>query len=384
MTSTEEAVHTQARTGVGAAAPAVAVTALHAAAYTIPTEVPEADGTLAWDHTTLVVVRADCGQLTGTGWTYGHAACIDVITETLATHVVGHDALDVGAAFDAMTKAVRNVGRGGIAGQALSAVDVALWDLKARLLDVPLHRLLGAVRDTVPVYGSGGFITYDHHQLRDQLTGWVRDLGIPRVKIKIGQSWGTCTARDVSRMQQARAVIGEDAELFVDANGAYTAKQAIRLMSEVAELGITWLEEPVSSDDVTGLRTVRDAIEPDVAAGEYGYRLDDFVALCSAVDCLQADASRCGGLTEWQRVAALAAAHHLDISAHCAPWLHASVGAATPNLRHLEWFHDHVRIETRYFDGAKPPLDGVLRPDPSSAGHGLAVRSADLEPYRVR
>ena len=368
----------------GAVRPAEAVTGLHAAAYTIATEAPEADGTLAWDHTTLIIARADCGQVTGTGWTYGHPACVDVITENLATHVVGRDALAVGAAFDAMAKAVRNIGRGGIAGQALSAVDVALWDLKARLLGTPLHRLVGAVRDAVPVYGSGGFTTYHHHQLRDQLTGWVRDLGIPRVKIKIGQSWGTCTARDVSRMHQARAVIGEGAELFVDANGAYTAKQAVRLMSTVAELNITWLEEPVSSDDLAGLRAVRDAVGADVAAGEYGYRLADFSALCSAVDCLQADASRCGGVTEWLRVAALAAAHHLDISAHCAPWLHAAIGAATPNLRHLEWFHDHARIETRYFEGATPPVNGVLRPDPASPGHGLAVRSTDLEPYRVR
>ncbi|OBI84786.1 enolase C-terminal domain-like protein [Mycobacterium sp. E740] len=380
MTSTDEAVLPKAR----AVTPAVAVTGLHAAAYTIPTDVPEADGTLAWDHTTLVVASAECGQVTGTGWTYGHPACVDVIAENLAAHVVGRDALDVGGAFDAMTKAVRNIGRGGIAGQALSAVDVALWDLKARLLGTPLHRLLGAVRDTVPVYGSGGFTTYDHHQLCDQLRGWVHDLGIPRVKIKIGQSWGTCTARDMSRMHQARAVIGSNAQLFVDANGAYTAKQAIRLMSAVDELEVTWLEEPVSSDDLTGLRAVRDAVSADVTAGEYGYRLDDFVPLCAVVDCLQADVSRCGGLTEWQRVAALAAAHHLDISGHCAPWLHASVGAATPNLRHLEWFHDHARIETRYFEGATPPVDGALRPDPASAGHGLAVRSPDLEPYRVR
>lgn len=376
MTSTDEAVRTQA--------PAASVTGLHAAAYTIPTEVPEADGTLAWDHTTLVVARAECGQISGMGWTYGHPACVDVITGNLTSHVVGRDTLDVGAAFDAMTKAVRNIGRSGIAGQALSAVDVALWDLKSRLLGVPLHRLLGAVRDTVSVYGSGGFTTYDDHQLRNQLTGWVHDLGTARVKIKIGQSWGTCTARDVSRMHQARAVIGDDTELFVDANGAYTAKQAVRLMSAVAELGVTWLEEPVSSADLAGLRAVRDAVSADVAAGEYGYRLADFTALCSAVDCLQADVSRCGGITEWQRVAALAAAHHLDVSGHCAPWLHAAVGAATPNLRHLEWFHDHARIETRYFEGAMPPVDGVLRPDPASPGHGLAARSTDLEPYRVR
>lgn len=368
---------------VRAGTPAVAIGALRAAAYSIPTETPEADGTLAWDHTTLVVVTAECGDITGTGWTYGHPACADVITRSLAAHVVGHDALDVTAAFDAMAKAVRNIGRSGIAGQALSAADMALWDLKARVLGVPLHRLLGAVRDNVPVYGSGGFTTYGPHQMRDQLLGWVRDHGITRVKIKIGESWGTRTRRDVSRMRQARAAVGDEIALMVDANGGYTAKQAVRLMSEVADLAITWLEEPVSSDDLSGLRAVRDAVDADVAAGEYGHRLADFVPLCSAVDCLQVDASRCGGITEWQRVAALAAAHRLEVSAHCAPWLHAAVGAATPNLRHLEWFHDHARIETRYFDGATPPVDGAIRPDPDSPGHGLTVRNTDLEPYRV-
>jgi L-alanine-DL-glutamate epimerase-like enolase superfamily enzyme len=376
MTGTATARHAGSSTAV--------VTALNAAAYTIPTDGSEADGTLAWDHTTLVLARAECGGVTGTGWTYGHPACAAVVSGLLAAEVVGRDALGTGAIFDAMTKAVRNVGRSGIAGQALSAVDVALWDLKARLLGIPLHRLLGEVRDAVPVYGSGGFTTYDQDQLHHQLTAWVGDLGIPRVKIKIGESWGTCTARDVFRMQQARAAIGEDAELFVDANGAYTAKQAIRVMSRVAELGISWLEEPVSSDDVAGLRTVRDAVDADVAAGEYGHRLVDFVALCPVVDCLQADASRCGGITEWLRVAALAASQHLDVSTHCAPWLHAAVGASTPNLRHLEWFHDHARIEMRYFEGATPPIGGVLRPDSDSAGHGLAVRSRDLDPYRVR
>lgn len=360
------------------------VTALHAAAYTIPTDSPEADGTLTWNHTTLVTAQARCGDVVGTGWTYGHPGCVTVIRDTLAGQIVGRTALDVGASFDAMTKALRNVGRSGVAGQALSAVDIALWDLKAKLLDVPLHRLLGAVRDAVPVYGSGGFTTYDHHQMHRQLTGWVRELGIPRVKIKIGQSWGTRTARDVSRMHQARAAVGDDTELYVDANGAYTAKQAVRLMNTVAELDITWLEEPVSSDDIDGLRRVRDAVDMDVAAGEYGYRLDDFVPWCGAVDCLQADASRCGGITEWQRVSALAAAHHLEISAHCAPWLHAAVGAATPNLRHLEWFHDHAAIETRFFDGAALPVGGALRPDPERPGHGLALRDADLEPYRIR
>lgn len=373
---------TAADTVVGSVA-TVPVTELRAAAYTIPTDMPEADGTLAWDKTTLVVAHVRSADTSGTGWTYGHASAAAVIADVLAGQVVGRDAMDTTGIFTAMARAVRNVGRSGIAGQAISAVDIALWDLKARLLEIPLHRLLGAVRHAVPVYGSGGFTTYDHHRMRTQLAGWIHDLAIPRVKIKIGESWGTNPRRDVSRMRQANAVAGEGVELFVDANGAYSAKQAIRIMGMVADLGITWLEEPVSSKDIRGLAAVRDAVTADVAAGEYGHRLDDFVPLCSAVDCLQIDASRCGGYTEWQRVAALAAAHELEVSAHCAPWLHAAIAAATPNLRHVEWFHDHARIETRYFDGATMPVGGELALDDTANGHGLTLRANDLDPYRV-
>ena len=285
-------------------------------AYTVPTDQPEADGTLGWDSTTIVVVTVTAGTTTGTGWTYGPVACVDAVSDLLAPAITGRPALDVGGCWQVMVDAVRNAGRAGIAGYAISAVDVALWDLKARLLDLPLHRLLGAVRDEVPLYGSGGFTTYDHHTLAGQLTDWVVDGGFKRVKIKIGEAWGTRADRDLERVRQARAVVGPDVELYVDANGAYGAKQAIRLAGPLSEQGVTWFEEPVSSDDLVGLREIRDHVEADVTAGEYGSDLTYFQRMCAAraVDCLQADASRCGGITEWLRVAAVAAAHHLQIS----------------------------------------------------------------------
>jgi len=361
------------------------IAALTAAAYTIPTDAPEADGTLSWNATTLVVAQAFCGNVIGTGWTYGSPACAAVVNGLLADEVIGRSALDVAAASDAMIKALRNLGRQGVGGQALLAVDVALWDLKARLLQVPLHRLIGAVRDEVAVYGSGGFTCYDEHQLREQLAMWTEVLGVTAIKIKIGESWGTRPDRDLARMRQAREAIGDGVELYVDANGAYGAKQAVRVMADAADLDVRWFEEPVSSNDLDGLRAVRDAVAPDVAAGEYGYDLYYFRRMCQAraVDCLQADVSRCGGITEWLRVAAVAAAHGLDISAHCAPHLHAHVGAATPNLRHLEWFHDHTRIELMAFDGTAPPQGGVLCIDPDAPGHGLSLRAVDIEKYRA-
>lgn len=359
------------------------VSALDVRAYTVPTDAPEADGTLTWDSTTVVVVRAAAAGVVGTGWTYGPAACADVVEDQLTPVVVGADAFDPPAISGAMIRAVRNAGRQGVAGMAVSAVDTAMWDLKARLLDLPLHRLLGAVRAEVPVYGSGGFTTYDDRRLAEQLEGWLSQ-GIDRVKIKIGESWGTRITRDVQRMRHARSVVGEETELFVDANGGYSAKQAIRLCGEVADLEVTWLEEPVSSDDLAGLRLVRDRVAPDVTAGEYGYDLPYFTTMCAAgaVDCLQVDLTRCGGLTEWVRVAAVAAGYGLEVSAHCAPSLSLPACAATPNFRHIEWFHDHVRADAMLFDGvAEVRAGAAVLPD--APGHGLALKEHEAEALRV-
>jgi L-alanine-DL-glutamate epimerase-like enolase superfamily enzyme len=358
-----------------------------AAAYRIPTDAPEADGTITWTSTTMVVVRVHAADQVGTGWTYGAAACRSLVEDQLAPVVKDRDAFDVAGIYDEMCRSARNIGRLGIAACAISAVDVALWDLKARLLDLRLARLLGMTHEDVSIYGSGGFTSYDNAQLTAQFSHWVHEQGIPRVKMKIAESWGERIDRDLARIAHARQVIGEDTELYVDANGGYSRKQAIRVAHEAADCDVRWFEEPVSSDDLAGLREVRDNIAPDVAAGEYGYDLPYFARMvqAGAVDCLQADLSRCGGITEWQRVAAVAAANNLQISGHCAPHLHLDVAAATSNLRHLEWFHDHVRIETMLFDGvAGPQPGGVLHPDLSRPGHGLEFRDEVASQYRIR
>ncbi|MEV4434853.1 enolase C-terminal domain-like protein [Streptomyces sp. NPDC049555] len=360
------------------------IEAVEACAYTFPTDSPEADGTLAWDATTLVVVEARSGTTTGLGWTYAPATAAQAVTALLREQVVGRDALDVAGANEAMGRAVRNAGRQGLVACALSAVDIALWDLKARLLDVPLTGLIGRVAREVPVYGSGGFTTYHDTHMAAQLTGWVQGHGIGRVKIKIGESWGRAVPRDLDRVRHARRTVGPDVALYVDANGAYTRKQAVRVGKTLAELEVGWFEEPVSSDDLEGLRLVREACACDVAAGEYGYDLPYFARMAPAVDCLQADATRCGGLTAWLRAAAVAEAHGLEISGHCAPHVHAHVAACVPNLRHIEWFHDHVRIESAYFTGALDPTGGAVRPGADGRpGHGLRFRSAEAEAHRV-
>ncbi|MET8438905.1 enolase C-terminal domain-like protein [Streptomyces sp900116325] len=360
--------------------------AVDVAAYTVLTDAPEGDGTLSWNSTTLVLVQVRSGVTTGLGYTYGAAATAQVVGQLLADVVAGRSVWDVPAANEAMSRAVRNVGRPGLVAGAISAVDIALWDLKARLLGLPLVWLLGASRNEVPVYGSGGFTPYDDAQQDRQLRGWVEGQGIPRVKIKIGESWGQAEYRDRERVERARRSIGSRTELYVDANGGYTRKQAVRVARFLTDQDVTWFEEPVSSDDLTGLAQVRAAVSADVAAGEYGYSLPYFRHLLDAetVDCLQADATRCGGITVWLRVAALAEAAGLEISGHCAPHVHAHVAAAVPNLRHLEWFHDHVRIEQLLFEGVLDPAGGAIEPGASGApGLGLTFRTEAAERYRV-
>jgi L-alanine-DL-glutamate epimerase-like enolase superfamily enzyme len=360
------------------------VRSMRAAAYTIPTDQPEADGTLSWDKTTVVMAYAEAAGLTGIGWTYATPAAADVVSGVLADLVTGHSPLDVPEINETMYRGVRNFGRRGIAAAAISAADIALWDLKARLLGSSVVSLLGSAAP-VPVYGSGGFTTYTDDYLRRQLDGWVHGQRIPRVKIKIGESRGANEGRDLQRIELARTVIGPDAGLFVDANGGYTAAQAAGVAARMADYGVSWFEEPVSSDDLAGLAALRAQIEPDVAAGEYSWCLEDSAALLAAkaVDCLQLDVTRCGGITGFVRAAQLAAADGLEVSGHCAPNLHARVAAGVPNLRHVEYFHDHQRIEDMLFDGALSPDGGVLTPDPALPGLGLELRAADAEQYRV-
>lgn len=356
------------------------VSALSCAVYKVPTDKPEADGTIAWTETVVVVVEARAGDERGTGWTYSADACKPVVDGQLREAVVGKDALAVPALHEAMVRHCRNVGRPGLVGAAISATDIALWDLKARLLGLPLADLFGRCRDDAPVYGSGGFTTYDDPTTVAQLEHWTGELGIPRVKIKVGESWGTVPGRDLERVRLTRQVIGDDVELYVDANGAYTRKEAIRLGRRfVEDAAVSWFEEPVSSDDLAGLHEIRGFLSCDVAAGEYGYDEPYFARMVEAraVDCLQVDVTRCGGYTSWLRAAAIAAANGLQVSAHCAPHLHAPVAVAVPNLRHIEYFHDHERADPLLFEGCPPVRDGALCPEHDAPGHGMVPKEAE-------
>ncbi len=252
--------------------------------------------------------------------------------------------------------------------------------MRARLLGLPLVELLGKVRTGVPVYGSGGFTSYSDEQLETQLGGWARN-GFSMVKMKVG----THPELDPHRVEIARSAIGNHVKLFVDANGAYTVTQALSLATSFREFGVDWFEEPVSSDNLAGLRQIRKRapVGMDIAAGEYGYTSWYFDRMLSAgaVDVLQADATRCAGISGFLDVGSLCWAKNVPLSSHCGPSMHLHVCCAVPRVIHMEFFHDHVRIERKLFDGFCEPVRGVMSPDLSRPGCGLELKAADAKRF---
>ena len=349
--------------------------------FTIPTDAPESDGTLAWDSTTLVLVSVDAGGKIGIGYSYTDAAAAHLIAGKLAQVIGGRDALDIPAALDAMMASIRNLGQSGLAATAVSAVDNALWDLKGKLLGLPVAQLLGRSRENIRVYGSGGFTSYDERQLTEQLGGWA-EKGMFAVKMKIGRD----PKADPERMRIARETIGQEVELFIDANGALSRKQALAVAEMAKGFDVRWFEEPVSSNDRDGLRLLRDRAPSGMAitTGEYAFMLADFRALvrAGAVDVLQADATRCGGITGFMKAAALAEIFELPISSHCAPALHVHPCLAAQKAVHMEWFHDHVRIEQMLFDGAPMPASGEVTIN-ESGGLGLILKEQDAVKFEA-
>jgi L-alanine-DL-glutamate epimerase-like enolase superfamily enzyme len=349
-------------------------------AYTIPADGAEADGTLAWDSTTLVLAEIKAAGAFGLGYTYGSKAVASLARHLGEKCLLRQSAFDIPRLHELMLKQTRNDGSRGISAMAISALDVALWDLKARILGCSISRLLGISQPKVFVYGSGGFTSYSDAKLAEQLSGWAES-GIKSVKMKVGSDPGA----DPERVRIARKAIGPGVALFVDANGAYSAKQAIALAATFAANGVSWFEEPVSSDHLADLHRIRSAAPAgmEIAAGEYGYDTFYFRRMleAGAVDVLQFDATRCKGFTGFLQGAAVAASFGCPLSAHCAPTLHMHVGCAVANFRHVEYFHDHVRIERMLFDGFIAAKDGQLEPDQSAPGLGLVFKRRDAERY---
>lgn len=360
----------------------IPVEKLTVSAYKIPTDAPEADGTLQWHSTTLVLVELKAGSRTGIGYTYADESTAFLIDKKLKELVLHQNVFDIEGINSSLVKQIRNNGSCGIAMMAVSAIDNALWDLKAKIFDVPLCKLIGQTKESMLLYGSGGFTSYNKKQLQQQLLHWA-DEGIDYMKMKVG----THPEKDVQRVKDAREVLDNNVQLMIDANGAYSAKEALQKAEEVLPYNISWFEEPVSSDDLQGLHFIREHApsQINIAAGEYGYNLPYFEAMlhANAVDVLQADATRCGGITGFLKTGFLAEAHQIPFSSHCAPALHLHAAVCLPSFFIAEYFHDHVRIEEMLFDGVSPPQIGVLKPDLSRPGSGIEFKYKDAEEYKL-
>lgn len=357
------------------------VDSVDVSAYSVPTATAqESDGTLVWDSTSLVVVQLSCGEHTGLGYTYCHPAAGQVIESKLAPILEDADPLMPQRAWAEMQVQARQMGHTGIAAMAISAVDVAMWDLKARLLGVCLADALPRYRESVPIYGSGGFTNYSEEQLRDQVHGWVTQ-GFRSVKLKVGRD----KAADPGRVETVRAAAGPDVDVMVDGNGAYAPQEAVLWARRFGDQGVTYFEEPVSSQDLAGLAAVceRAPAGLSVAAGEYGWNLPYYEQMLDAraVHILQADVTRCGGITNLLRVDGLCRARCLPFSAHCAPAISAHACCAMETVVHIEYFFDHYRIESLLFDGTLDPAGGLLTPDRSRPGLGLTLKRADARRY---
>jgi L-alanine-DL-glutamate epimerase-like enolase superfamily enzyme len=265
---------------------------------------------------------------------------------------------------------------------AISAIDIALWDLKAKVLDVCLADALPRFHESVPIYGSGGFTNYSDQQLRDQVREWI-ERGFRSVKIKVGRD----KVMDPGRVEIVRQVGGPDIEVMVDGNGAYAPQDALLWAQRFADQGVTYFEEPVSSQDLDGLAEVRSRAPAGmaIAAGEYGWNLPYFEQMldAGAVHVLQADVTRCGGVTNLLRVDGLCKARNLPFSAHCAPAVSAHACCAMESVIHIEYFFDHYRIERMLFEGTLEPDGGLLTPDRSRPGLGIELRHGQSERYEV-
>ncbi|HTP23958.1 MAG TPA: enolase C-terminal domain-like protein [Solirubrobacteraceae bacterium] len=362
---------------------AVHVDGIEARAYKIPTATDhESDGTLVWDSTSIVVVEIEAGGKTGLGYTYCHPAAAQVIESKLASIVEQGDPLMPQRIWANLQVQARQLGHAGIAAMAISAVDIALWDLKAKLLDCCLADALPRFRESVPIYASGGFTNYSDDQLRDQVRTWT-DEGHTRTKIKVGRDKPV----DPARIDILRSVAGPNVEVMVDGNGGYTPQEALLWAERFKEQGVSYFEEPVSSQDLAGLAEIKRRAPAGmaIAAGEYGWNLPYFHRMleAGAVHIVQADVTRCGGITNLLRIDGLCKSRNLAFSAHCAPAVSAHACCAMETVVHLEYFFDHHRIERMLFAGTLDPSQGVLTPERSRPGLGLELRRDEAERYRV-
>ena len=322
--------------------------------------------------------------LQGLGLGGGAQAARAVIEGTLKPLLIGQDPLHIEKIWDDLFWAVRGVGRKGLAFCAISAVDVALWDLKAKFFEVPLYQLLGPYTEKVPIYGSGGWTHFNLDELLAEQTGYV-DRGMKSVKMKVGKDFGQSEQEDIERLAATREAVGDDIEILIDANNGYYAKQAIRMAKAFEPYRVGWFEEPVLADDIEGLAAVARAIDIPVATGEHEYTK---LALRSDRSRRgrhrSAGRRRVGGITEWMKVAHLAHAFNLPVAPHAYQLVHLHLACATPNLRIVEYLGAVEEADKIFYtEFPQPDPDGMWAPYPDKPGLGLELDPTAVKKYSV-
>lgn len=323
-------------------------------------------GTYTEMHCVAVTVHTTDGP-SGTGFTMGlggawSAAVATYIVDELAPLAVGRDALAPEAVWAHLWGPNRPRMRAGLGAWALSSVDIACWDIVGRAAGLPVHTLLGGFRRDVAVYGSGGWHDLSDAELVAECEGFAAQ-GITAYKYKIGSD------RDRQRTALLRRAMGEDFVLLADANQRYTVREAVEVSRMLADHGVGWIEEPVGADAVDDLAAVAAAAAVPTAAGENAYLRWGFRDLCTrrAASYLQPDVARCGGITEFRRIAALADAFNLSLSSHLCHELSISLVGASPS----GWMAEYAELlPPGVFTRPFAVEGGVLRV-PDVAGHGV-------------
>lgn len=324
---------------------------------------------------TLVRVTTDKG-LEGIGVTYheiGGEAVRDIILRNMKDKLIGRDPLENDALWHEFFHYLRGVGRKGVTFCALSAVDIALWDLKGKILGVPVHRLLGGNRTRVPVYASGGWTSYSDEELVAEMKSMVAR-GFTMVKFKVGYGGGTDIRRDAIRVRKVREALGPSVDLLVDANNCFDAATAAQLANRIRDYDVKLFEEPVFADDIPGLSRFRRATDIPLATGEHEYTkfgVRDLL-LAEAADYVQADGARAGGYTEMIKIAALTEAWNVKFAPHAMENVHLPLVASLPNAPFLERLLMFEEITALTFKNAVLPVDGHMTV-PEVPGLGLEL-----------
>jgi L-alanine-DL-glutamate epimerase-like enolase superfamily enzyme len=354
----------------------IKITDLTTSLLQIPSAQPLGDATATWNLLggCFAHIRTNAG-LEGLGWSGASSAIREVIEHNLKPIIVGSDPLEIERLWDRMFSSVRSIGRKGAALCAISAVDIALWDLKAKMLGLPLYKLLGPYTDSVPVYGSGGWTTLSDAELVNEMAGYVQR-GFTHVKMKVGRNFGSCEADDIRRLALVRKALGADVGIYVDANGGYRAKQAISIAKRFEEYGVSLFEEPVIADDIEGLSVIAKSTTIPIAAGENEYTKYGFKDLIArgGVDVVQPDVGRVGGVTEWLKVAHLAEAFNLPVAPHAMQLVHLHLACATPNLMKVEVIGVQEDYSRELFQEIPPHNGGMWAPFPDKPGLGVELR----------